>query len=269
MLFCFIIMEHRGFTRGGADYFANQALLALKKIDQKTYDKRVEKALNSCLAQVGKYSISDADSHDDMGMVYDCGSFVHYTVDNILGDGSVSKLWKKLFTNLHGSSSYSEKDWFKALNEIGHDKKAVSDIIELISHPFTGQDFIHKTELLGWNFYKKQLSNEDNSFRLSFNMFKDLMNDDCSGIYAFNTNNDMINITNNESCQQFKLGSISRIDDVKVGTYSLYKIYNDIKSKCKNGGELKMTSGRNSSYLFKCHTELRNLSPRLEVYVEK
>ena len=250
---------------GGADYFANQALLSLHKIDQKTYDTKIEKSLNKCASRVGKYAISDT---HNVRMIYNCGSFVNYTVDQLFGTGSAVRLWKVMFTNLqkNGETNYDESNWFEALNEISDNEKDKQRLINFITQPITQVDFIKDIQQLGWKVDKEWLSEKDNVDNLSIEMLKLLMMGDCDNHFSFNYDlkgkGVIFNITKNNTCKQFKLGVITKIDHQIIGTYSLYK---NLQAKCKNGQEITITSDDNSSYSFICYKELRELMPELKI----
>ena len=266
------LFHHEGAAwvhEGGADYFANQALLSLNEIDQKTYDTKIEESLNKCASQVGKYAISDA---HDVRMIYNCGSFVNYTVDKLFGAGSAVQLWKVMFTNLQksGEINYDELDWFEALNDISDNEKDKQRLIDFITQPIAQEDFIQNIQQLGWEIDEEWLPEKDNVNNLSLEMFKALMVGDCDNHFSFdydlNEKGMIFNITKNKRCKQFKLGIITKIDNQSIGTYSLYK---DLQAKCKNGQNITITSDDNSSYPFICHDKLRDLMPALKIRFQK
>lgn len=258
------LFTHKGSSwlhEGSADYMAYTALLDLGMISKEVYDKEVEESLNICASRLGKYSIEQADENNDNDMIYNCGSFIHYSVDKFYGDKSAMKIWETLFSNREKFGYYNSKDWFKALNMRFSDKQYNDTLFSLVNNLVKTDLIIEQFKTLGWHIKETLVTTKNHNFQLASDMFKHLMIVDCGG-FDFNFPEDVFFI-NDLKCKQFKAGLVVSIDGYDHFDENSADMYNEVRGKCLTSKPImiKMSDGQELEFI--CSDAPRKLLPYL------
>ena len=258
------LFTHKGSSwlhEGSADYMAYTALLDLGMISKEVYDKEVEESLNICASRLGKYSIEQADENNDNDMIYNCGSFIHYSVDKFYGDKSAMKIWETLFSNREKFGYYNSKDWFKALNMRFSDKQYNDTLFSLVNNLVKTDLIIEQFKTLGWHIKETLVTTKNHNFQLASDMFKHLMIVDCGG-FDFNLPEDVFFI-NDLKCKQFKAGLVVSIDGYDHFDENSADMYNEVRGKCLTSKPImiKMSDGQELEFI--CSDAPRKLLPYL------
>jgi len=258
------LFTHKGSSwlyEGSADYMAYTALLDLGMISKAVYDKKVEESLNICASHLGKYSIEQAGENNDYDMVYNCGSFIHYSVDKFYGDKSAMKIWETLFSNREKFGYYNSKDWFKALNMSLSDKQYNGTLFSVVNNLVKSDLIIEQFKALGWNMKETLVTTKNHNMQLSFDMFKHLMTIDCKKFH-YNLSEDGF-LIHDQKCDQFKAGLVVSIDGYDHFDEGSADMYNDIRGKCLTSKPimLKMLDGQGLEFI--CSDAPRKLLPYL------
>ncbi len=245
---------------GSAEYFSNYILLKLGEIKSTQYNRTIEESINTCASRIGQYSISDSDKQNDSDMIYYCGALVFYSIDKYYGLGTSAIIWSDLLNHIShdGSGEYDEASMFYSIRSIVKSGKFFNILSNFISNKNNIETFYSDLRMFGWDLTRAPIAESDNFIFLSFNMLNDMLISDCPVSYSFSMNDGKFYIKNASGCKQFKTGEIVSLDGHKIGTY---KLYNEMKEKCINGHNIKVSMPEGKAYEVKCHAKLKDVVP--------
>jgi len=158
-MFSFEDQSHSWMHEGGADTFANFAMMDFGLINYKQMVQKFEDAANSCFLNKSNESLEQSAKLWRYRSYYDCGAAMglasHVAVKAKSSKNSVFDVWKHIFKANIKDRTYNQQDYFDALNHLTESKE-LSLAFEKFS---SSSDLDNQMEIASW-FKRSEISTQ-------------------------------------------------------------------------------------------------------------
>lgn len=270
-MFSFKEQAHSWMHEGGADAFANFAMLEFGLIDSNQVMKQFEIAANNCLLNKGNEALEDSSKLWKFRNYYTCGSTMalasHYAIQAKSPEKSLFDLWKNIFATNTEARTYNQQDYFDALSQLTD-----SDSLSNALSQFSGQTNNDNASTISAWFENTDMTvvpshNYPNSIKRHWGkkVITSLMTIHCKRL-SLSTYGSYVKTYPLDNCKSFdkhhEIKYLSGIDLFKDGI-AAYKVF---RKQCKNN-ENVVFQDRNkaTSAEMKCLKEVAQVADYLEL----
>lgn len=236
---------HSWMHEGGADAFANFAMLEFGLINSEQFLGKFESAVNRCLLNKGKESLEQSLKLSRFQNYYACGAAMalasHYAVKTSNSDKSLFDLWKLIFKESSEKKAYTEENYFDALKQL-----TGSDKLPKLLARFSSQSGVNnQQEVMSWfsiSGIRASLTNDYPSSVIQYwgkQVVYNLMSSHCKGI-SFSTYHDYIKTYPITGCEAFAQSmEVQFINGHHILNQGL-AAYDSFKRACEKGGLVQL-----------------------------
>lgn len=261
--------NHSWMHEGGADTFANFAMLEFGLINYEQMVQKFEDAANSCSLNKGDESLEQSAKLWRYRNYYTCGATMglasHVAVKMKDSSKSVFDVWKHIFNANIEDRTYNQQDYFDALNQLT-DSEQLSKAFEQFSN---NSDLDNQMEIASW-FKQSEISttySEDYPKSVvrhwGKQIISNLMKSHCKGI-SFSSYDDYVKTYPIDGCNSFgqsmEIQFVGGLDIFSDGLNA----YNSFRAKCENA-ETVLLQDRNKFDVaeIKCLEKVQGSKPYL------
>ncbi|KJY92494.1 hypothetical protein CWB89_12175 [Pseudoalteromonas piscicida] len=264
---------HAWLHEGGADAFANFAMLEFGFIDAKQWLQKFEESANQCLLNKEQTALNESAKLQRYKNYYSCGAVMalasHYQVQATNPSLSLFDIWRHLFAQSK-AYSYNQSDYFNVLNGlIGNDRLAkvlgrfsdqrVEDNLSEIETWFEGTVLKGAVSTDYPSFYHQHWGKE---------IIIELMRTHCSRI-SLSYYDDYIKTYPIENCKVFdhdmEIQFVDGVDLLKNGGSA----YQAFKAKCQRGGVVNFADrAKQPVAQIRCLDQVGALTPYIKLTTE-
>lgn len=239
-MFSFEDQKHSWMHEGGADTFANFAMMEFGLINHEQMIQKFEDAANNCFLNKGNESLEQSAKLRRYRNYYNCGATMglasHVAVKAKDSSKTVFDVWKNMFDANIKDRTYSQQDYFDALNNLTKSKK-LSIAFEKFS---SNSDLDNQMEVASW-FERSEIStqySEDYPKSVIRHWGKqviyNLMRSHCKSI-SFSSYDDFVKTYPIDGCKSFEQSmEIQFVGGLEIFNDGM-NAYNLFKDKCENG----------------------------------
>lgn len=273
-MFTFEDQRHSWMHEGGADTFANFAMMEFGLI---TYEQMIEKfedATNNCLLNKGNESLEESAKLWRYRNYYDCGAAMglasHVAVKAKDSSKTVFDVWKNMFDINIKDRTYNQQDYFEALNHLTKSK-----VLSMAFEKFSStSDLDNQMEVTSWferSDISTQLSNDYPKSAIRHwgkQVIYNLMKSHCKSV-SFSSYDDFVKTYPIEGCKSFEqsmeiqfVSGVAIFND-GINAYSLFK------DKCDNGETVSLQDREKVNVAeMKCLGQVQDLKPYLKLQAQ-
>ncbi|KKO48889.1 hypothetical protein VT06_09075 [Arsukibacterium sp. MJ3] len=275
-MFSFAEQNHAWLHEGGADAFANLAMLEFGLINHPQMLQQFEEAANSCVLNKGAESLEQSASLWRYRNYYNCGAAMalasHVAIQTTAPEKSVFDVWKAIFKSNATSRTYNQQDYFNQLTLLtGSDN--LSEAFARFSHD---TDLDNQAELASWfqqTAIAVSLSEasllEDHPTAITQHwgqqVIASLMRMHCKSI-SFSKADDHVKTYPIPSCKAFEKNmEIQYVDDFDIHKQGIaaYQLFHET---CTNGGKVVLKNkNKQSEAEIACITVPPKISPYIRL----
>ncbi|NQZ22977.1 MAG: hypothetical protein HRT53_13090 [Colwellia sp.] len=244
-MFAFEDQKHAWMHEGGADTFANFAMLEFDLIDSKQMMQKFEDSTNSCLLNKGKESLAQSAELRLYRNYYTCGATMalasHFAIKAKSPNKSVFDLWKRLFNANMKNRTYTQQDYFNELSQL-----TGSDLLSKALGKFSSQTNIdNQSEISSW-FEQTEITTKS-SFDYPSSIKRhwgkqviyNLMEMHCDSV-SFSSYDDYVKTYPMDKCKTFQHSAeiqyVAGLDIFRQGIDA----YNLFREKCQQKGTVSL-----------------------------
>lgn len=236
-MFTFEDQTHSWLHEGGADAFANFAMLEFGLIDSKQMMLEFEKATNTCLLNKGSESLAQSGKLGLYSNYYTCGATMaiasHFAVKVKDPSKSLFDIWKIMFDVNRNDRTYNQQDYFNGLtlltesNRLENALKAFDNTANL-NNRLAIESWFEQT---GINILPTSSYSNAYKKHWGIQIVKNLMIMHCN-TFSFSPYDTFIKTYPVGQCKAFEKGmEIQYIDNIDIFSNSI-KAYNSFREKC-------------------------------------
>lgn len=274
-MFAFEDQKHSWMHEGGADTFANFAMMEFGLINYEQMVQKFEDAANHCILNKDGESLELSVSSGRYRNYYTCGAAMgfasHLAVKSNNANQSVFDVWKHIFHANIGDKNYNQQSYFNALNAlIGSEK--LSQLFHTFSHQ-TNLD--NALAVMSW-FDATELNisfSQDHGSTVirhwGERIIKEVMWMYCHSKAGFNYYDDYIHTQAMNSCEPFservEIQYMEGIDILKNGI----EAYTLFRQKCENKEKVSFQNRAKTHVLeLQCLKSVPVIKPRLNFNIQ-
>jgi hypothetical protein len=232
---------------GGADAFAERALLDFGIIDQKAHLERLSEYLNECLDSLRGRVLRKVTDNPEMRPFYRCGSTIGLWTEALVsrasgGSRDLFGFWKDLFAAAGGAGGeYSEALYFSTLDKTSSDPAHSEAIHRFVDGPVSDPAAFLKDQLrnAGISLAPMPASRwpSDYQRRRGRDALRALAAQDCDGHYSLSGGKNGIRLEGSPKCRVLKNDHrITKLQGYALETEGA-RAYDAVRSRCaKNAG---------------------------------
>ncbi|MBU3005447.1 hypothetical protein [Paraglaciecola arctica] len=264
--------NHAWMHEGGADTFANFAMMEFGLINDEQMLLKFEDAANNCFLKKGNESLQQSAQFRRYRNYYDCGAAMglatHVAVKAKDSSKTVFDVWKHVFDANSKDRTYNQEDYFDALNRLAGSEK-LSLAFENFS---TISDLDNQMEIASW-FKQTEISPEysedyPNSVLKHWGkqVIHNLMKSHCKSV-SFSSNDDYIKTYPIEGCSSFEQTmEVQFVDGLEI-LHDGLNAYDSFKAKCENAARVTLQdSNKVVVAKLKCLEKVQNAKPYLKFH---
>lgn len=231
--------NHAWMHEGGADAFANFAMLEFGLIDNVQMMQQFEDAANSCVLNKGAESLQQSAKLWRYRNYYSCGAAMalasHVAIQAKAAEKSVFDLWKGMFNSNSANKTYSQQDYFNQLSLLTGSEQ-LARALERFSRD---TELDNQSEVASW--FKQSgitvsLSQDypaASARHWGKQIISSLMQMHCKAI-SFSSYDDYVKTYPIESCKAFEKSlEIQYVDDLDIYKEGI-TAYRLFREKCAN-----------------------------------
>ncbi|SNY53844.1 hypothetical protein SAMN06297280_2471 [Arsukibacterium tuosuense] len=270
-MFAFEEQNHAWMHEGGADAFANFAMLEFGLIDNAQMLLRFEEAANNCVLNKGAESLEQSAKLWRYRNYYNCGAAMalasHLAIQAKSPDKSVFNLWQGMFKANAASRSYNQQDYFDQLSLLTG-SKTLAKALARFSHD---TELDNQAEVASW-FTQSGITvslSEEHPAEVKQHWGKqiisDLMRTHCNAI-SISSYDDYLKTYPIESCKAFE----KSYEIQYVGNFDIYKegiaAYQLFRESCENNHNIVLKNrAKQPMAEISCLSIPRHISPYMKL----
>ncbi len=270
-MFTFEEQHHAWMHEGGADAFANFAMLEFGLIDNSQMMLRFEQAANNCVLNKGTESLEQAAELWRYRNYYDCGAAMalasHLAIQAESPEKSVFDVWQAIFKANAVSRSYNQQDYFDQLSLL----TGSETLTQALARFSRDTELDNQTEVASW--FKQSGTtvslSEDYPAAVKQHWGKqivsDLMRTHCNAI-SISSYDDYLKTYPIESCKAFE----KSYEIQYVGNFDIYKegiaAYQLFRESCVNKRSIVLKNrAKQTEAEISCLSIPQNISPYMKL----
>ena len=137
-MFAFQEQEHSWMHEGGADTFANFAMMEFGLINYEQMIQKFENAANNCILNKGDESLAQSAKLQRFRNYYSCGAIIglasHFAIKANNPNQTIFDLWKQMFHLNLEDRTYNHQDYFTVLSDLTGSNKLSNALNEFSTH---------------------------------------------------------------------------------------------------------------------------------------
>jgi len=270
-MFAFEDQKHSWMHEGGADTFANIAMLEFNLINATQMMKKFEDSTNSCLLNKNNESLEQAAELWLYRNYYTCGATMalasHLAIKAKNPNKSVFDVWKNIFNKNIKSRVYNQQDYFNELSQLTGSNLLSNALEKFSSH----SDIDNHAEVSSW-FEQTEITSE-----LSFNypssvkrhwgkkIIYDLMEMHC-GRVSYSSYDDYIKTYPLDKCKAFEHSAeIQYVNGFDIFLKGV-DAYNLFREKCDQKGSVSLQDKEKINIVeVECLREVQKVKPYMRL----
>ena len=273
-MFAFEEQNHSWLHEGGADAFANFAMLEFGLIDQAQMMQKFEEASNQCILRKGAESLAQSAKLWRYRNYYTCGAAMalasHFAVKANNSKQTFFDVWQHIFTANLVNRRYTQQDYFDALSKLTGSPTLAKSLAKFSDV----EGLNNQQEISSW-FQGTELSAEASTdypssvirhwgAKVIFN----LMHSHCNKGVSFSTYDDYIETYPMDNCdsdvfsQNMNIQFVEGKDILADGLTA----YNLFKAKCQQGEAVTLQDRNNKNIAeISCLKQVPSIKPYLKL----
>ena len=275
LMFSFVEPNHAWMHEGGADAFANLAMMDFGLIGYEQMIERFEEAANKCFLNKNSEPLEQSAKLRRYRNYYDCGATMalasHFAVQAIDSNKTVFDIWKSIFEAKIKDRTYSQQDYFEALNHLSGSTE-LSSAFEMFG---SQSDLNNQKEIASWFKSSKitlQLSQNYPETVLRHwgkQVIYHLMKTHCKRI-SFSSYYDYLTTYPIEGCDTFGQSlEIQFVNGVQIFKDGL-NAYNMLKKHCEKGATVTLQNRQKVDVAkIRCLGTVQSAKPYMELKVNE
>lgn len=270
-MFSFEDSKHSWMHEGGADTFANFAMMDFGLINYEQMVLKFESAANKCVLNKHDEPLEQSARLGRYHNYYDCGSAMglasHAAVKAVDSSATVFDVWKEIFAANIDDKTYNQQDYFNALDHLTKSKK-LSDAFGKFS---TDSDLDNKAEIASWFKHSEILTKNSSDYPSSVmrhwgkQVMYSLMMSHCNSI-SFSSYDDFVKTYPMEGCKSFARSmEVQYVDGLEIFNDGV-NAYNLFKSRCEKGGTVTLQNREKVNVAeLHCLEKVKELKPYIKL----
>ncbi|MDC8832588.1 hypothetical protein [Alteromonas gilva] len=267
--------KHSWMHEGGADTFANFAMMEFGLMSYEQMVQKFEDAANNCFLNKGDESLEQSAKLWRYRNYYDCGSVMglasHVAVKAKDSSKTVFDVWKNVFDANIKDRTYSQQEYFVALNNLTKSKE-LSEAFEKFS---SNSNLDNQTEVASW-FERSEISTQyTESYSASVirhwgvQVMRNLMSSHCNKRISFSSYDDFLITYPIEGCKSFEQSmEIQFVDGLEIFNNGI-NAYSLFKDKCENGETVTLQDREKVTVAeLKCLEPVQDLKPYMKLQAQ-
>ncbi len=276
-MFAFEEQHHSWLHEGGADAFANFAMLEFGLIDQAQMMQKFEEASNQCILGKGAESLAQSVKLWRYRNYYTCGATMalasHFAVKANNSKQTLFDVWQHIFAANLENRRYTQQDYFDALNKLAGSPTLANSLAKFSDV----EGLNNQQEISSW-FQDTELSVEVSTDYPSFiirhwgsQVVSNLMRSYCNNSVSFSTYDDYIETYPIDNCDGDVFNQTMKIQfvegkDILADGLSAYNLF---KTKCQQGGSVTLQDKEKVDVAqLKCLDKVQNPKPYMKLQAQ-
>lgn len=274
-MYSFEDQKHAWMHEGGADAFANFAMLEFGLIDTTQMLQQFEQAANDCILNKGDESLQQSAKLRRYRNYYTCGAAMalasNAAIQAKTAEKSLFDLWKLIFTANTEDRRYNEQDYFAQLSVLtGSDKLAHA--LQRFSHD---SNLDNQAELIAWFEHSSISAILSDNYPVAVSqhwgkqIIANLMRMHCKAI-SFNSYDDYVSTFPIESCPIFATSmEIQYVENTDIFQQGI-AAYTLFRDKCANNSSITLQNrAKHTVAEVSCLSVPKNISRYLRLMATK